>query len=153
MSADTTNAYGHRRKIHLYHQPRKSKGRGLVHYYSLATCYFEDGKNKKKILQGIGELTEGEADQYRFLLRAMNGQIPAGGLVDLERVVYGDEKQYLDVLVGDTIWRKLGLDKVFDSKLTNNQKISTESVARSLTINRILQPRPKSRTIEWFAST
>jgi hypothetical protein len=71
MSESSINKYGHRRKIHLYHQPRTTKSRGRVDYYSLATCYFEAGKNKKKVLQTIGELTPIEVEQYKFLLQVL----------------------------------------------------------------------------------
>lgn len=153
MSESSLNKYGHRRKIHLYHQPRTTKGRGRIEYYSLATCYFEGGKNKKRILQTLGELTAAQADQYRFLLKAINGQIDAGQIVDIDAVVYRGERQYLDVLAMDTLWTNLGLKAVFDRSLSTNQKLSTENVARILTINRLLCPAAKSRTVDWFAGT
>ena len=153
MSESSINKYDHRRKIHLYHQPRTTKSRGRVNYYSLATCYFEAGKNKKKVLQTIGELTPIEVEQYKFLLQAMNGQIDASQVVDIETLIFKSDRQYLDVLAMDAIWRELKLNSIFDNSLSNNQRISTEHVARILTINRLLSPAAKSRTTEWLGST
>ena len=150
---DLVNSYGHKRRIHLLRQPRTTKARGLVEYYSLATCFYENGKNQKKILYGIGELTKEQAEQYRLFLRAINGQVEAGNLVDLDAVIFGDEKQYLDVLAMDAIWHRLGLEKVFSSDRTNGQLISTENVARVLTLNRLLHPSSKVRTVDWLKGT
>ena len=130
-----------------------TKGRGLVEYYSLATCFYENGKNQKKIIHGIGELTKERAEQLRSFLGVLNGQVEASNLVDFDAVVFSDEKQYLDVLTMNRLWLDLELDQVFDADLSNGQKLSTENVARILTINRILHPSSKIRTIEWLRST
>ena len=125
----------------------------MVEYYSLATCFYENGKNQKKILYGIGELTKDQAEQYRLFLRAINGQVEAGNLVDLDAVIFGEEKQYLDVLAMNAIWHQLGLDKVFSTGRENGQHISTEHVARILTLNRLLHPSSKVRTVDWLKGT
>ena len=147
------NSYGHKRRIHLHRQPRTTKARGLVEYYSLATCFYENGKNQKKIIHGIGELTTEQAEQYRLFLRAINGQVEVENLVDFESLIFGDEKQYLDGLAMNEIWRVLGLEKIFNSSLSNGQRISTEHVARILTINRLLHPSSKVRTVQWLKGT
>ena len=153
MADPQVNSYGNKRRIHLHRQPRTSKKRGLIEYYSLASCFFDGGKNQKKIIFGIGELTKEQAEQYRLLLRALNGQIPSDQIIDIESIVFGDERQYLDVLAMNALWCQLGLDKVFNSERSNGQRIATEHVARILTINRLLDPRPKVRTVEWLAGT
>lgn len=147
------NSYGHKRRIHLHRQPRTTKKRGLVEYYSLATCFYEDGKNQKKIIHGIGELTKEQAEHYRLFLRAINGQMDADNLVDFESLIFGDEKQYLDGLAMNAIWHKLDLNKIFSSDLSTGQRISTEHVARILTINRLLSPSSKVRTVDWLGGT
>jgi transposase len=124
-----------------------------VEYYSLATCYYEDGKNQKKILFGIGELTKQQADQYRDLVHVLNGQLNINQFTDIAAIVYGDEKQYIDVLILNALWCKLGLDKAFSQDMSSGQKISTEYVARILTINRLLHPSSKIRTVEWLHQT
>lgn len=153
LSSVQVNCYGNRRRIHLHRQPRVTKKRGLVEYYSLATCLFEDGKNQKKIILGLGELSKQDAEQYRLLLRAINGQLPPDLVTDIESIVFGDERQYLDVLAMNALWCKLGLHKVFTSEREHGQRLSTENVARILTINRLLQPSSKVRSVEWFSQT
>jgi len=153
MKKALVNSYGNRRRIHLYHHPRKTIKRGVVHEYSLATCYYEDGKNKKKILQSLGELTDDQADQYRFLLKGLNGQVDVSGLCDIESVIFSEEKHYLDVLALDLLWKRFGLDKIFDSEVSGTKRLSTEHIARILTINKLLSPSSKIKTIPWFNST
>jgi hypothetical protein len=147
------NSYGHKRKIHLHHQPRTTKGRGLVHYYSLATSFFEDGKNQKRIIWTVGELTDEQAEAWRVILRGMNGQIAVENLVDIESVVVQGDQSYLDVLTLNELWLKLGLHKLFDQSFDHGKKMSTEQVARVLTINRLLSPQAKVKTVEWFQTT
>jgi hypothetical protein len=129
LANSPVNSYGHKRRIHLHRQPRTTKKRSLVEYYSLATCFFENGKNQKKIIYGIGELTKEQAEQYRLFLRALNGQVEPGCLVDVESLVFGDEKQYLDVLAMNALWHRLELDKIFRSEQSNGKRLSTEHVA------------------------
>ena len=153
MADSSINSYGHKRLIHLHRQPRTTKSRGLVEYFSLATCFYEGGKNQKKIIHGLGELTKEQAEQYRLMLKVLNGQIDHGNLVDIDTLVYDDEKQYLDVLAMSSLWDQLGLDKVFTADRSNGQHLSTEQVARILTINRLLHPSSKIRTAEWLNGT
>ncbi len=152
-SMTLVNSYGQRRRIHLYHQPRNTKARGTVHHYSLATCYYEDGKNKKKVLQSVGELTDVEVGQYRLVLKALNGQIDIKSLSDLESLIVKDEKNYFDVLVMDALWQRLGLDKIFNRTSSDKKKITTEQVAKILTLNRLLKPAAKVKTVAWLQST
>lgn len=153
MKKSKINHYGQRRKVHLHNSPRVTKKRGKIDYYSLATCYYENGKNQKKTLFSIGELNKEEVESYRLLLSALNGEIKSKNLVDFEQLIYQEDKSYLDVHALDLLWRKLQLDKIFDSHLNNNQKLSTEHVARILTINKMLKPSSKVKTISWLKST
>lgn len=130
-----------------------TKKRGLVEYYSLATCFYDNGKNQKKIIFGIGELSKEQAETYRLFLSAINEQVDSGGFVDIESLVFEDDKQYLDVLAMNAIWTLLGFDKIFSVDLSNGQRLSTEHVARILTINRLLHPSSKIRTVEWLKGT
>ena len=89
---------GKRKKIHLYHQPRKTKEEGVVNYYSLAVCSKENGKNMKKVLQYLGRLSTTEAENYRMLLKALNDNRPATQLVDIHDIVVTEEKKYFPQL-------------------------------------------------------
>jgi len=148
-----TNNNGLQKKIHLYHQPRTTKKEGKVDYYSLATCYIKNKKNMKSIIQRIGRLTNHEAETYRTFLSAINKKIGCSHFVDINKVLYTDEKKYLTVLVLNELWKKLEFDKLFDTTILNNQFLSTEQVARILTINKLLDPSSKIRTIPWLQTT
>lgn len=153
MGESITNSYGQRRRIHLYHQPRMTKSRGRVDYYSLATCLFEDGKNKKKILQSIGPLSKEEADQYRLLLKSINGQIDIKKLTNIDEIIYEEDKHYLDVLLLNNMWEHFGFDKIFEHTSSLREKVSVQKVAQILTINRLLDPCSKIRSIPWLKTT
>ncbi len=147
------NISGPRQKIHLYHQPKTYKKEGKVDFYSLASNYKKDGKNLKKIIQRIGRLTSEEAANYRSFLKVINNDLDSNHLVDIKEVIFKEEKHYLDVLVLNALWEKLGFNRLYKSDLRNNQYLSTESTARILTINKLLSPCSKTRTIPWLAST
>jgi transposase len=153
MRKSKINSYGRRRKVHLHNSPRTSKKRGRINYYSLATCYYDEGKNQKKIFYTIGELTQQEVENYKLFLSVLNGDIARSNLVDIEQLVYEEDKSYLDVLALDLLWKKFDLHEIFDASLGNNRKLSTEHVARILTLNKMLEPTSKIRTITWFKST
>lgn len=144
---------GRRKKIHLYYHPRKTKKRGIVDYYSLATCYKQDGKNMKEIIQYLGELSGTEAANYKVLLKSLNGDLTTSQLVDIRDILFKEERKYFDSLVINELWLQLGINKVFDSGVKANQALSTEQVARILTINRLLDPTSKIGTIRWFQET
>lgn len=143
---------GPKSRIHLYHQPKKTS-QGMVSYYSLATCYKQDGHHKKRILQRIGRLTPEQADKYRTLLKAINDPRLAVELCSLDQVAVKGDRSYLDVLMLSALWERLGLDKIFSQQVLPNQKLSTEQVARILTINRLLAPMSKVKTIPWLLTT
>jgi len=66
---------------------------------------------------------------------------------------YQDDKQYLNVKVCNELWEQIGLHTCFSNSLQNNQKLSTEHVARILTINRLIDPTSKSGTVKWLNET
>lgn len=140
------------KSIHLHHQPRKNKD-GIVDNYSLATCYQKDGKNMKDIILRIGPLSKEQAENYRAYLKALNAGTPFKNLVDIDSLIYKEDKNYWDVLILDALWKDIGLNKVIDSSIKNNQHLSTENIAKILTFNRILEPTTKIRTIPWLQKT
>lgn len=143
--------------IHLHHQPRKNRG-GTVNNYSLALSFREGGKNQKKIILGLGQLSTQQAAGYRILLKAMN-QVGAGDLdksyviSNIQTIELGCEKKYFDCLVLSCLWDQLKLASCFPKDAGGTQTLSTETTAKILTINRLLEPVSKARTVEWFAET
>jgi hypothetical protein len=53
----------------------------------------------------------------------------------------------------NALWHRHELDKIFRSEQSNGKRLSTEHVARILTINRLLRPSSKVRTVEWLSGT
>lgn len=141
------------RRMHLFHQPKKTRQGGTIDYYSIAICYKDGAKNKKKILQRVGRLSREQAASYRMLLKAINEPSHVGQFCTLDQIMFKEERRYFDVLTIDAIWKKLGLASVFPADTNGNQKLATESVARILTINRLLAPTSKVGTISWLGST
>ncbi|MBT8375168.1 MAG: IS1634 family transposase [Deltaproteobacteria bacterium] len=144
---------GKRKRIHLYNQPRKTKKEGTVNYYSLATCYKKDGKNMKEVIQYLGRLSDTEATNYRVLLKSLNGDLATSQLIDIRDILFKEEKKYFDSLVINELWLQLDINEVFNSGIKGNQALSTEQVARILTINRLLDPTSKIGTIGWLQET
>ncbi|HLE12098.1 MAG TPA: transposase [Bacteriovoracaceae bacterium] len=107
----------------------------------------------KKVLQYLGRLSAAEAENYRMLLKALNDNRPATQLVSIYDIVVAEEKKYFDSLILNHLWERLGLTKIFDSKIKANQSLSTEHIARILTINRLLDSTSKIGTIQWLNKT
>ncbi len=141
------------KKLHLYHQPRKTVAKGTVNYYSIASSYREDGKNKKKIIHRLGRLTQDQADFYRSFLKNINEPSEIISMTGLRDISIVDEKRYLDVLFFNELWKKLGLNQAFSQEIKWNEKLSTEQVAKILTINRLLSPSSKIKTMPWLSRT
>jgi hypothetical protein len=140
-------------KVHLHCQPRKTVSKGTVNYYSLASCYRDGGKNKKQILLRIGRLTDEQAEVYRNFLKNFTDPAKLVVGLKLDDVSVVDEKSYLDVLVVHELWNDLQLNGIFSSERRWNEKLSTEDVAKILTINKVLSSTSKVRTIQWFSKT
>jgi len=140
------------KSIHLHHQPRKTKN-GVVNNYSLATALKKDGKDMKKIIHRVGILTDEQAANYRAYLKALNKGIPLKQLVNINEIVYEEDVRYWDVLILESLWRKIGINKIFNCSLKNNQFMTTEQMAKILCINKLLDPLAKVRTIPWVNET
>ncbi len=141
-------------RIHLHHQPKRTKSQGIVSYYSLASSFVDkDGKRQKKIVKRLGRLSDEQAQAYRALLMKVNSPTEILGIQTLDAVSIVGEQRYLDVLVLNELWLQLKLDRLFSSNLKPRQKLSTEQIARILTLNKLLKPKSKVKTIPWFHST
>jgi transposase len=97
--------------------------------------------------------TPEQVEQYRQILKVLNGEIEASGLIDPTKVVFCEHRQYLDVLVMNELWDQLGFNSVFGKSCDNGKNLSTAQVAKILTINRLIQPSSKVKTIEWLNKT
>ena len=108
-------------RIHLHHQPKRTKSQGIVSYYSLASSFVDkDGKRQKKIVKRLGRLSDEQAQAYRALLMKVNSPTEILGIQTLDAVSIVGEQRYLDVLVLNELWLQLKLDRLFSSNLNPN---------------------------------
>lgn len=138
--------------IHLYYQPKKTPD-GIVGYYSLAKSIKVDGKFRKKIIYRIGRLDEPQAEAFRAFLKLTQNPNELENFCNIKNIQITAEIRYLDVLVMNFLWDQFDLSRAFKKSLGPNEKISTDEVAKILTINRVLNPASKIRTIAWLNRT
>lgn len=138
--------------IHLYYQPKKTPD-GIIGYYSLAKSVKVDGKFRKKIVYRIGRLDEAQAEAFRSFLKLTQNPKELENFCNTKQLKITAEVRYLDVLVMNFLWDQLGLSIAFKKSLGPNEKISTVEVAKILTINRVLNPASKIKTIAWLNKT
>jgi len=105
----------------------------------------------------LGELNDKQVKNYRILIKAIN-EVGRGGLGksylnELSELDYESDIRFFDCLVAYLLWNHIGLDRCFPKKTTGKIKISTEQVACILTINRLLSPVSKVKTLEWVKGT
>ena len=141
--------------MHLSSHTRKKNGK-VYKYYSIAESYWEDGKNKKRILKYLGALPPLQAQQVRNALKATQS-------VDTFVATFGDltfidHWRYLDVAFLNHLWDKeWGLSDIFpllrDSSKTRQKDVPTADVAKILTFCRCLDPGSYLSAVEWFGTT
>lgn len=134
-------------KLHLHWRASQHKGKSY-RSYSLARAYRENGKNRKEIVLKLGKLSNQEVEYWRDFLRTAKDS--RAFFTTTEDIVINQHLAYLDVAVASTIWDEWQLDKVFPR---DNTDISTASVARILSINRVTTPKAKSQTPDWCRNT
>lgn len=112
-----------------------------------------DGKFRKKIIYRIGRLDEAQAEAFRSFLKLTQNPKELENFCNIKQLQIRAESRYLDVLVMNFLWDQLGLSRAFKKSLGPNEKISTADVAKILTINRVLNPASKIKTISWLNKT
>lgn len=139
------------KKIHLKDCGFTKNGK-KYNYYALAEANKVEGKNQKKVIKYLGELTESQVESYRYALRSINEG--KGSVVDLDDVTFESRKNYLDVAVLHALWTQLGLSRAFLPPSAHPRKeVATGQVAEILTLSKLLQPSSNTGTAEWVQST
>ena len=95
-------------------------------------------------------LTRAEIESYRNILKALNEGTTT--FCDVEKIEFADKRDFLNVAVLLEIWHQLGLSSVFQSAPTQKE-ISTEQMAITLTLSRLLNPSSGFQSIAWFRGT
>jgi transposase len=139
------------KKIHLKDCSFTKNGT-KYRYFALAEANKVNGKNQKKIIKYIGELTEAQVESYRYALRNINEG--TGSVVDIEDLIFEEKRDFLDVAVLHELWKYLGLGKAFELPQSQPEKeVSTAQVAEILTLSKLLKPTSGTGTVEWFQGT
>ncbi len=141
--------------MHLQSHLRKKKGKTYT-YYSIAESYWEDKKNKKKILFYLGSLTPLQVQQIRNTLKV--AQSTDTFVATFDDIIFEDRWDYLDIAFLNHLWDKeWGLSEVFPlpDKTSNKRKkdIPTADVVKILTFYRCLDPGSYFSAVEWFGTT
>ncbi|MEA1997909.1 MAG: hypothetical protein U9N61_01095, partial [Euryarchaeota archaeon] len=141
--------------MHLSSHTRKKNGK-TYKYYSIAESYWEDGKNKKRILKYLGALPPLQAQQVRNALKAT--QSVDTFVATFGDLLFVDHWRYLDVAFLNHLWDKeWRLSDIFplprDSSKTRKKDVPTADVAKILTFCRCLDPGSYLSAVEWFGTT
>jgi transposase len=141
--------------MHLQSHSRKKKGETYT-YYSIAESYWEDKKNKKKILFYLGILTPLQVQQIRNTLKV--AQSTDTFVATFDDIIFEDRWDYLDIAFLNHLWDKeWGLSEVFplpdETSKKRKKDISTVDVAKILTFYRCLDPGSYLSAVEWFGTT
>ncbi len=139
----------------LSHSRKKDNGKTYT-YYSIADSYWEDKKNKKKILFYLGTLTPLQAQKIRNVLRVTRS--PATFVTTIDDLLFENHWRFLDVAFLNHLWDKeWGLSNLFplpeDTSKTRKKEISTADIAKILTFYRCLDPGSYFSAVEWFETT
>jgi transposase len=141
--------------MHLQSHSRKKDGKTYT-YYSIAESYWEDKKNKKKILFYLGSLTPLQEQQIRDTLKV--AQSSDTFVATFDDIIFEDRWDYLDIAFLNHLWDKeWGLSDAFPlpDKTSEKRKkdIPTADVAKILTYYRCLNPGSYFSAVEWFETT
>jgi len=140
----------------LTHSKKKDNGKTYT-YYSIAEPYWEDKKNKKKILFYLGSLTPTQAQQIRNILKVT--QSDDTFTATFEDLLFENHYRYLDIAFLNHLWDQewKGLSSIFPSpeetSNTRQKEISTADIAKLLTFYRCLNPGSYLSAVEWFETT
>jgi transposase len=140
----------------LTHSKKKANGKTYT-YYSIAEPYWEDKKNKKKILFYLGSLTPSQAQQIRNILKVT--QCEDTFTATFEDLLFENHYRYLDIAFLNHLWDQewKGLSSIFptpeETSNTRQKEISTADIAKLLTFYRCLDPGSYLSAVEWFETT
>ena len=135
--------------MHLSYKTSKYKGK-VYKSYAIAKSYREGKTVKKRILWSLGKLTDLQALQIRKICRIASE--PEKILTFLEDIVVQKSKPYGDLAIANALWDEWKLSKAFTYNPTDSE-LSTDMVARILTINRCVDPCSHYSIPKWVRKT
>jgi transposase len=135
--------------MHLDYQTSKYKGK-VYKYYHIAESYREGGKVHKNRLFPLGKLTDQQAQKIRLICKLISN--PDEQVSTLGNIVAQECVSYLDVAVVNQLWEAWQLSDAFTFDRTRGD-LSTDVVAKVLTINRCLDPCSHYSVPQWVRRT
>ncbi|MBC8461596.1 MAG: IS1634 family transposase [Deltaproteobacteria bacterium] len=135
--------------MHLDYQTSRYKDK-VYKYYHIAEAYREGGKVKKNRLFHLGTLSDEQAKKIRLILKVVS--YPDEQVTTLANIVAQECVNYLDVAVVNQLWESWQLSEAFTFDITRGD-LSTDLVAKVLTINRCLDPCSHYSVPGWIRGT
>lgn len=135
--------------MHLDYQTSRYKDK-VYKYYHIAEAYREGGKVKKNRLFPLGTLSDEQAKKIRLILKVVSN--PDEQVTTLANIVAQECVNYLDVAVVNQLWESWQLSEAFTFDITRGD-LSTDLVAKVLTINRCLDPCSHYSVPGWIRGT
>lgn len=135
--------------MHLDYQTSKYKGKSY-RFYHIAESYRQEGKVKKNRLFPLGKLTDDQAHKIKLILKVISN--PEEKITTLSNIVAHECLNYLDVAVVNQLWETWKLSDAFTFDITRGD-LSTDLVAKVLTINRCLDPCSHYSVPQWIRTT
>lgn len=134
--------------MHLDYTRSVYKGKESISY-RIAESVRTGDKVSKRILFSLGQLSPIQVKQIRLILRTLKD--PNEVLIALSQVVPTRAVQYLDLAVANHYWDHWQLDLGFTERTEST--LSTERVARILTLNRCIDPCSHYSLPRWVKRT
>ncbi len=135
--------------MHLSYKTSKYKDK-IYKSYSIAESYRENGIVKKQDLWKLGKLTEQQAQQIKLICKIVQDQDIL--LTTIQDIVVHECNQYGSLFIANSIWEYWQLSKAFEGNNTDSE-LSTDIVARILTLNRCVDTCPHYAIPKWVQST
>ena len=135
--------------MHLSCKPSKYKDK-VYKSYSIAESYREGNTVKKRTIWQIGKLTDLQAQQIKKICKVTSD--PDMVLTSIEDIVVQKSKPYGDSAIANALWNEWKLSKALQYNQTDSE-LSTNIVAKILTINRCVAPCSHYSIPQWVSKT
>ena len=135
--------------MHLSYKTAKYKDTVYTSYF-IAESYREGGKVKKRVLWSIGKLTDSQKEQIHMICKTMSD--PQQVLTTLDNISVVESRPFLDLAVANALWDEWEFSKAFRDPVTQGD-LSTDLIAKILTINKCVAPCSHYSIPQWAAQT
>ena len=135
--------------MHLSYKTAKYK-ETIYKSYLIAESYREGGKVKKRVLWSIGKLTDSQKEQINMICKTMSD--PQRVLTTLDNISAVESRPFLDLAVANALWDEWEFSKAFRDPVTQSA-LSTDLIAKILTINKCVAPCSHYSIPQWAAQT